>query len=99
VVRNRIYEKALRAVPEPSMQVNVESGLCWIKSRVVDPPLTGDSWELLTSLWENAGRVCEYEDTIWHVWRSDVPTPLFSKQNLHALAQIMCNQEVNPLGT
>jgi hypothetical protein len=85
VVRNRIYEKVLRAVPEPSIRVNVESGFCWIKGQVVDPPLAGNLWELLTFLWENAGRVCEDEDIIRHVWRSDVPTPLFFKPNLQAL--------------
>jgi hypothetical protein len=69
VIRNRIYEQALRAVPEPGIRVDVESGLCWIKGQVVDSPLTGNLWELLTFFWENAGRVCEYEDIIWHVWR------------------------------
>jgi len=68
VVRNRIYEKALRAMPGPGIRVNVESGICWIKGQVVDPPLTGNLWELLTFLWENASRVCEYEDIIWRVW-------------------------------
>ena len=68
VVRNRIYEKALRAMPGPGIRVNVESGICWIKGQVVDPPLTGNLWELLNFLWENASRVCEYEDIIWRVW-------------------------------
>jgi hypothetical protein len=84
VVRNRICEKALRAVQEPGIRVDVESGICWIKEQVVDPPLTGNLWELLTFLWENAGRVCEDEDIIRHVW-GDVPNPLFLIPNLQAL--------------
>jgi len=71
VIRNRIYEQALRAVPEPSIRVDVESGICWIKSQVVDPPLTGDKWSLLTFLWENAGRVCKDKDIVRHVWKID----------------------------
>ena len=68
VVRNRIYERALRAMPGPGIRVNVESGICWIKGQVVDPPLAGDKWSLLTILWENAGRVCEYKGISKHVW-------------------------------
>jgi DNA-binding response OmpR family regulator len=67
-VRNRIYERALRAMPGPGIRVNVESGICWIKGQVVDPPLAGDKWSLLTILWENAGRVCEYKGISKHVW-------------------------------
>ena len=84
VVRNRIYEKALRAVPGPGIRVNVESGICWIKGQVVDPPLAGDKWSLLTFLWENAGRVCKDKDIIRHVW-GDVFTPHFKKSLLPAL--------------
>lgn len=86
VVRNRIYEKALRAVPEPGIRVDVESGLCWIKGQVVDPPLAGNPWGLLTFLWENAGRVCEDEDIIEHIWSE---RNLFFLPNLHALVRLL----------
>jgi GTPase SAR1 family protein len=86
VVRNRIYEKALRAMPGPSIRVDVESGLCWIKGQVVDPPLTGNLWELLTFLWENAGKVCEDEDIIEHIWSE---RNLYYLPNLHALVRLL----------
>jgi len=84
VVRNRIYEKALRAMPEPSIRVDVESGICWIKGQVVHPPLAGDKWSLLTFLWENAGRVCKDKDIARHVW-GDVFTPHHVKSLLPPL--------------
>ncbi len=71
VVRNRIYEKALWALPGPGIRVEVGSGICWIKGQVVVPPLAGDKWSLLTFLWENAGRVCKDKDIIRHVWKID----------------------------
>jgi hypothetical protein len=75
VVRNRIYEEALKAVPEPGIRVDVESGICWIKGQVVDPPLAGNKRSLLTFLWENAGKVCEDRDIIKHIWGSQFPGP------------------------
>ena len=75
MVRNRIYEKALRAMPGPGIRVEVESGICWIKGQVVDPPLAGNKWSLLTFLWENAGKVCEDRDIIKHIWSSEFPGP------------------------
>lgn len=75
VVRNRIYEQALRAVPEPGIRVDVESGLCWIKGQVVDPPLAGNKWSLLTFLWENTGKVCKDRDIIKYIWGSEFPGP------------------------